>query len=177
MKNRKTTFDEGYYIKIKIIIFSITLYGMLINSLNVSAQERGGSNIIGTWSHCNKFDKTSTEFKWTFMGMKFVNVKGDYLNSDCSGAPNDGYSELYSGSYVIGQQAGSSSGMNTMQLNLTVKRTFGMPLPSYEFYTIYALEENVLYLGDTRTGPDGFSSGARPSSLQIDDGDYKRLKY
>jgi hypothetical protein len=141
----------------------------------VDGKVNRSSSLQGTWSHCNQFKATSTEFRWTFTGSTFINIKGDYMNNNCSGSPAHGYSELYSGSFVIGTQAGSSSGMDTTLLNLTVEKAFGMPMPQYGIYTIYAIGKNVLYLGDTRTGPDGFSPLARPTSLQIEDGDYIRL--
>ena len=176
-----TTENNGSFrIGLSIIVFSTALYvtgacGSYAEADLVGGKVNGSFNLPGTWSHCNQFEATSTEFKWTFTGTEFVNIKGDYLNNKCSGSPAHGYSELYRGTYVIGTQAGSSAGMDTTQLNLTVEKAFGIPMPPYGIYTIYAINKNVLYLGDTRRGPDGFSRLARPSSLQIDDGDYIRL--
>lgn len=149
--------------------FSQTLAGP------VSVSSDSSTNLQGTWSHCNEFDGTSTEFKWTFYGSKFINIKGDYLNNKCSGSPAHGYSELYSGTYTIGTQVGSSAGMGTFLLDLTIEKAFAMPMAPYGFYTIYSVNKNVLYLGNTRSGPDGFSRNARPSSLQIDNGDYRKV--
>ncbi len=159
------------------IVLSLSLVGFSHTIAGPITSGSGGStNLQGTWSHCNEFEGTSTEFKWTFYGSKFINIKGDYLNNKCSGSPAHGYSELYSGTYTIGTQAGSSGGMDTFLLDLNIEKAFNIPMPPYGFYTIYTVNKNVLYLGDTRTGPDGFSRNTRPSSLQIDDGDYQKVK-
>jgi len=159
-----------------MILFSPVAHARDAAAQTAGAGASGSLSLPGTWTHCNRFEKTSTEFKWTFTGTTFVSIKGDYTNNSCSGPPADGYSELYSGSYVIGTQAGSSSGMNTTLLDLTVKKAFSIPMPPYGIYTIYAIHDNVLYFGDTRTGPDAFSVLTRPGKLQIDDGDYLRIE-
>ena len=168
MQNKYTSVQSRVF----LLIISITM-----TAASNHAIAKGDFNIIGTWSHCNQFDKTSTEFKWTFTGMSFVSLKADFPTNDCSGASYDGYQELYSGSYVIGVQDGVSADLNTMEINLTVERAFAHPIPNYPIYTIFSVNENVLYLGDTmKPGADGFSRMTRPHSLQIIDGDYKRIE-
>jgi len=131
------------------------------------AKVTGELSLQGVWRFCNRFENTSSQFTYRFIGIKFFSEKADFLNNSCSGGPANGTDLLHSGTYVIGTQTNSGTEIGAVTIDFKIDNAFGIPVAPYFFYQIYGIDGTTLYLGDNRSSKDGFHPINRPNELLL----------
>lgn len=121
------------------------------------------NELIGTWSYCD--DGLLSRYR--FNRNNFAYIRAAFPNSNCSGVPLDGYSKIYSGSYLITGATTTAQGESVKKIDFIVSEYLGNPLgkESYEMYNIYLRGKQGLKFGDNTGSYDSFSINTRPNRL------------
>lgn len=142
------------------------------STVNASSTGNTASKLEGAWSHCNRFDATSSEFTFEFTGNQYTYTKSDYLNNDCSGTPPNGFDQLHSGTFTLNNDTTTSSGLSATEVNFHIENAFGAALggASYFLYDLFAIQNGTLYFGDDSDPAHfGFEPSTRPIAIDFDD--------
>ena len=146
------------------------------NELIVSEDETSTTTELeGTWlKSCSAVDQNDPDTLYDIVEVKFNNNKVNssifnFTDSHCTTSLSFSPNPTSSGVFSLGEQIITSGGVESIIIDTHIDTFDGAPFIIDEF-SIYYLDNNTLYLGDTTGVKDGLTTANRPDSI-----DYNRI--
>jgi len=139
----------------------------------------GSGSLSGTWlKPCGSVDNTDPDSLYdivevTLTGSSFSSSILNYIDPSCSTLLSMAPNPTSSGTHTTGENFTTTGGLTATEMDTHITQFNGAPF-DIDDYSLYYLDEDIVYFGDTEGFKDGSSNALRSDTIDFNRAFYRQ---